>query len=113
MVGKLRKLGLGISVDEASFARRGFLRGDERTCARLERAGRSFIEGYLGGLASGRPRGIAKELERIGPEFRGFAFEGAAMAFALLDGLTPWRTNRTEEFIHGAGQDHIYMAHVG
>ncbi len=35
------------------------------------------------------------------------------MAFALLDWLTPWRRDRVRKFIHGVGNDHVYMVHVG
>lgn len=35
------------------------------------------------------------------------------MGLALLDCMTPWRHERINEFIYGAGNDHIYMAHVG
>jgi hypothetical protein len=44
---------------------------------------------------------------------RGFAFEGAAMGFALLDWLTPWRRDRISKFVQGAGDSHTYMVHVG
>src|SRR5262245_54834290 len=113
MLGGLRKLGLGISVDQASFAKRGFLVGDAGVRLRLENAGRSFIEGYRAALDDGRPDWIDQHLEPIALEFRGFAFEGAAMAFTLLDGLIPWRANRIQEFIQGSGGRHVYMAHVG
>lgn len=46
-------------------------------------------------------------------ELRGFAFEGAAMALALLDFLTPWPKNRLQVFLDGPGNAHIYMVHVG
>src|SRR5262245_46073007 len=113
MTGRLRTLALGISVDEASFAKRGFSCSSARTRNRLEQAGRHFIEGYRAALADGRPGLISTSLASIPLEFRGFAFEGAAMAFTLLDGLTPWRRNRIHEFIQDAGEPHIYMAHVG
>ncbi len=113
MVGRLRRLALGISPDEASFAVRGFRVGDPRVCQRLECGGRSFIEGYLAALETGGADRIAVSLERVAPEFRGFAFEGAAMGFALLDGITPWRRSRLERFMHGAASPHVYMAHVG
>ena len=35
------------------------------------------------------------------------------MALALLDRLTPWRRNRIETFLDGAGGAHVYMVHVG
>ena len=55
-----------------------------------------------------------KILDRTGVvEQRGFAYEGAAMALALLDHVLPWRRNRLARFIRGPARDHIYMAHVG
>ena len=46
-------------------------------------------------------------------EWRGFAFEGAAMGLALLDFLTPWRRDRIASFLRGTGDAHTYMIHVG
>jgi hypothetical protein len=46
-------------------------------------------------------------------EFRGFAYEGAGMALALLDRLTPWNRGRLRAFLDGPGDRHAYMVHVG
>ncbi|CCQ70177.1 UnbL [Crocosphaera watsonii WH 0402] len=35
------------------------------------------------------------------------------MGLALLDRLTPWNTNRIDQFLSQDGEDHIYMAYVG
>jgi hypothetical protein len=35
------------------------------------------------------------------------------MALALLDFLTPWRTDRWTVFVSGPAAGHVYMAHVG
>jgi enediyne biosynthesis protein E3 len=44
----------------------------------------------------------------------GFAYEGAGMALALLDTLTPWRRNhRLDAFLRGPGDPHHYLVHVG
>ena len=80
---------------------------------RLEAVGGAFASGYNLALKHGEPGRVSPELNQMEPELRGFGFEGAAMAFAVLDGLTPWRRNRIPEFIRGAGNEHIYMAHVG
>src|SRR5262249_43750809 len=44
---------------------------------------------------------------------RGFAFEGAAMASALLDLLALGRGRRLEGLLRGPGAAHVYMVHVG
>jgi hypothetical protein len=46
-------------------------------------------------------------------EQQGFAFEGAAMALTLLDHLPPGNTKYFQEFLHGPGEPHSYMVHVG
>jgi hypothetical protein len=61
----------------------------------------------------GTPELVGPQLNTLEPEYRGFAFEGAAMGIALLDYLTPWRHDRVGRFLRGAGNAHIYMVHVG
>jgi hypothetical protein len=52
-------------------------------------------------------------LGSVSQELCGFAFEGAAMALALLVTVTPWPTNRIADFLGGPGDAHSYMIHVG
>jgi hypothetical protein len=109
----LRVRVLGIDPAEASFARRGFADGDAAARARLELSGRTFILGYRAGLAEPAP-GLGARLDAVEPALRGFAYEGAAMALAILDGLQPWRRGpRLAAFIAGPADAHVYMAHVG
>jgi hypothetical protein len=104
---------LGISAQEASFARRGFRGGDERVRAHLERIGRIFLHGYHAALEVDRPERLVTALQAIEPEQRGFAFEGAGMGLYLLDLLTPWKRHRLRGFLEGPGWPHAYMVHVG
>src|SRR5206468_1426775 len=55
---------------------------------------------------------LATRLERVELDYRGFAYEGAAMGLGILDRVTPWRRNRVENFLRGAGEAHTYMVHV-
>src|SRR6266851_5230742 len=97
----------------ATFARRGFHVGDPRAQESLEQIGVRFLEGLEYGMTSQDMAEAARRLEAIAREFRGFGYEGAAMAFALLDGLLPTRRSRLDAFIRGPAARHIYMAHVG
>jgi hypothetical protein len=72
-----------------------------------------FLEGYNAALEAGDSTALAASLEEYDAEARGFAYEGAAMALALLDWLTPWRRDRIASFLAGAGNPHAYMVHVG
>lgn len=103
----------GIDAAETTFERRGFRAANEAMRERLERVGSHFRLGYHEGLTGGEPIQVAVRLMELPAEYRGFSFEGAAMAFALKDWFTPWNRNRFAEFLLGPGGDHIYVAHVG
>jgi hypothetical protein len=104
---------LGIAADEASFARRGFTPAEPSRQQRLEEIGRVFIGGYNAALRLADPGAMAPQFGDFAGEFRGFAFEGAAMGLALLDLLTPRRGQRFIRFAHGPASRHVYMAYVG
>ncbi|HYN22432.1 MAG TPA: DUF1702 family protein [Thermoanaerobaculia bacterium] len=103
----------GISPGETSFLRRGFRWDSEGVRERLEGVAARFVAGYHCALEEVRLEGLAARLETIPAEVRGFAYEGAGMALALLDTLTPWRPGRLEEFLRGSGKAHCYIAHIG
>jgi hypothetical protein len=109
----LRQRSLTISRDEVSFLRRGFSSTAPRARERLERVGGAVLDGYHAALSTEDAIEIADAIRGVEPELRGFACEGAAMAFTLLDRLSPWRPSRWREFLAGAGADHPYMLHVG
>lgn len=112
--GTIRLALFGISPDEASFSRRGFpgqAAGPGR--AHLERAAATFIQGYRTGLQTATTDDLAARLEMVERPLQGFAYEGASMALALLDVLTPWNRRRIRDFLAGPGDSHVYMAHVG
>lgn len=103
----------GIRDDEVRFERRGFRGGRPEVRARLEEIGRTFVRGYHEALEDADPARLATRLAAVPAENAGFAFEGAAMALALMDALTPWRRDRWRAFVAGAGSAHVYMVHVG
>lgn len=80
---------------------------------RLEKVGAAFVVGYHAAMEDSRLDILVPQLNQVASDFSGFAFEGAAMGLALLDGLTPWRRNRVRMFLRGAGAAHAYMVHVG
>jgi len=110
----LRVLNKLLSIDgrEVTFARRGFSSAKPEIQARLEHVGTIFLVGYHAALQERALDGLKGRLEQVAPEFRGFAYEGAAMALALQDAIVPG-SNRLTEFMAGSGKTHIYMLHVG
>ncbi|MCA9186647.1 MAG: DUF1702 family protein [Pirellulaceae bacterium] len=109
---RLRNQLLAIGARETTFQRRRFESGAPRTRAHLENVGAHFLIGYH--MALHNPRQVdVKSLDNIVPLFRGFAYEGAAMALAVHDGLTFNGRRFWEVFSASHGDDHIYMMHVG
>jgi hypothetical protein len=113
LLGRARRRFLGLSPTEASFAKRGFLTGEEHARQRLEQIGITFLTGYHAALEESALVSLAQRLTTVDAELRGFAFEGAAMGLALLDCLTPWRKDRWRTFTERFAEPHIYMMHVG
>ena len=113
LLGQARKRFLGLSPVEATFAKRGFIAGEERARQQLEQIGITFLSGYHAALEETGFAPLARRLATVEAEFRGFAFEGAAMGLALLDCVTPWRKDRWRTFTERLAEPHIYMMHVG
>ncbi len=109
----LRRKLFGIPERETRFSTRGFEGGTATTRNRIEQIGSTFAQGYHAALEETRTLPLAQRLDGIEPERRGFAYEGAAMALALLDLLTPWQGQRFRNFLGGPGAAHTYMLHVG
>jgi enediyne biosynthesis protein E3 len=107
----LNKL-LSIHPSEVTFARRGFSVVKPEIRDRLEHVGNIFLFGYHVALQENEPETLSDRLEQVASEYRGFAFEGAAMGLALRDGMVPGSTRLTE-FMAGPAKRHIYMLHVG
>lgn len=109
----LRRRILTPGLSETRADVRGFHRKDEQAVRLLEHVGGTFLAGY-GSAAEARTIAEAEaELERIEPRFRGFAYEGAGMGFAVRDGLPLGPTDLVERFLAGPGEPHIYMVYVG
>lgn len=112
-LGWLRQKLLGISSLEATVTKRGFNVNDLQIKHRLEQIGCTFLHGYHKAISSNNLSVLQAQLNQVEKELQGFAFEGAGMGLALLDNLTPWKQNRLQGFLDGAGNDHIYMMYVG
>lgn len=108
----LRHYVLAIADEEATFVKRGFSYQNFATRAHLETIGKTFMCGYRAGLTERQPEALGGVLAGVVPELRGFAFEGAGMALALLDSIFPWR-RRFRALLMGPGRSHRYMLHVG
>jgi enediyne biosynthesis protein E3 len=103
---------LKINQREVEFSRRGFTCSKADVRARLENVGRFFLRGYHAALQEADQSILAENLNHIDHRHRGFAYEGAAMAMALMDGIS-FRSNSFARFLAGDGSEHVFMLHVG
>lgn len=109
----LRKRVLTPNESETRLDVRGFHVKDGPSRDRLETVGRSFLAGYGHAAEAPEPSAAEVPLEQVPREFRGFAYEGAAMGFAVRDALPFGRHDHVARFLAGRGDDHIYMAYIG
>jgi hypothetical protein len=113
IVAKLRRRILTPDVAETSLAVRGFHVKDPAARERLETVGRTFLAGYALAAEAAAPTDAEAGLEAIPAAVRGFAYEGAAMALAVRDGLPIGGRRHVEQFLGGRADRHVYMAYVG
>jgi enediyne biosynthesis protein E3 len=79
----------------------------------LETVGISFLTGYAYAAESRTADEAEDRLDDLAVRFRGFAYEGAAMAFAVRDALPLGRHDHVARFLAGRGSDHVYMTYIG
>ncbi|WP_394350434.1 DUF1702 family protein [Nocardiopsis quinghaiensis] len=99
-------------ASETKLETRGFHDKGPEARRILETVGESFLTGLGDAVETGSPSATGQRLGALPERFRGFAYEGAAMGFALLDGLLPG-SHRTDSFLRGPGDPHVYMAYIG
>lgn len=109
----LRSRILTPSSSEVGLQKRGFHVKSLDAQELLETVGRTFLTGYAQAAAARFPSDVDETLGKLPVHFRGFAYEGAAMGFAVVDALSARRGWRYPAFLAGSGNDHIYMAYVG
>jgi enediyne biosynthesis protein E3 len=112
-VGRLRTRLFLPDDAEVTFERRGFSAPDASRQANLEKVGRKFLKGFEYAIGGRTLADIESGLETVVPQFRGFAYEGAAMALAVRDGLRPVRQHWVRDLLAGRGARHVYMVYVG
>jgi enediyne biosynthesis protein E3 len=111
--GALRRRTLTANVSATRLDVRGFREKDPASRELLETIGRTFLAGYAEAAEASSPAAAEGRLEGVPRQFRGFAYEGAAMGFAIRDALPFGAGRNVARFLAGRGGDHIYMAYVG
>ncbi len=92
---------------------RGFNVKDAASQQLLETVGATFLTGYGHAVEARTVAECEQRLEQVPERFRGFAYEGAAMGYAILDGMPVGSTRHVSKFLAGRGHQHAYMAYIG
>jgi hypothetical protein len=113
VLGSLRSRVLTPSFSETTLEKRRFHVKDTASKHLLERVGRTFLTGFSDAVGADHLETVESHLEDITVRFRGFAYEGAAMGFAVADGVSLRDRNRFSRFLAGPGRRHVYMTQIG
>ncbi|HLU70701.1 MAG TPA: DUF1702 family protein [Nonomuraea sp.] len=116
MAGALRSLRRRIlvpDVAETKLAKRGFWAKNTASTELLEKVGETFLAGYAYAVEARTVAEAEERLEKVPAPFRGFAYEGAGMGVAIMDGLTLSGVPRINKLLAGRGEFHNYMIYVG
>ncbi|MGI8665494.1 MAG: DUF1702 family protein [Jatrophihabitans sp.] len=109
----LRRKILTPKMSETSLDVRGFHKKDPAAQELLETVGKSFITGYAYAVEAKNVAEAEEQLETIETRFRGFAYEGAGMGYAILDGMPIGGSKHVATFLANRGGDHSYMIYIG
>jgi hypothetical protein len=111
-LGRLRRSLFGLPSAKTALTARGFYQGNQQAQDHFQHIFSAFAQGYHAALEDHRLEALVPRLQAVDAEFRGFAFEGAALELACLDYFCPWK-QRFQAFACGPGGNHIYELHIG
>src|SRR5215469_6157971 len=72
----------------------------------------TVMQGFRFTLEDDRFEVLVARLNEIEPDWRGFAYEGVGLGFAIFDYFLPWR-KRLQAFVRGPGDPYIIPIYIG
>jgi hypothetical protein len=113
VLGTLRRIALTPSFARVSFRGRRFPVTETAATRRLEAIPQAVVCGFEWGVEARTQQEVEQRLSLVEPELRGFAFEGAAMAYTVRDAMAAGRGHRTRDLLMGPGRPHIFLTYIG
>jgi hypothetical protein len=112
-LGSLRQFVLVPKLSAVTFAERGFPGAGAPATQRLEAIPQAVVCGFEWGIAARDLWEVERRLELVDVEQRGFAYEGAAMAFAVRDTMAGGSGKLTRELLLGPAAPHVLLTYIG
>jgi enediyne biosynthesis protein E3 len=109
----LRRRILTPNISATSLEVRGFHRKDPASQELLEKIGVVFLGGYADAVEASSVEDARQRLALLPRRFRGFAYEGAGMGYAMLDGLPFGHRHHAADFVAGPAANQIYIVNCG
>ncbi|RPF19717.1 DUF1702 family protein [Myceligenerans xiligouense] len=97
--------------DHTGYRHLGFAAGPDPVRERLDRIPRSVVIGFEAACESADEAELARRLDVLDPELLGFGYEGATMAWTILDAVTG--TDRTRRLLAGPGAPYLLLSYIG
>jgi len=113
ITGAVRRLALAPKLRDVTFAGRGFAVVAQEVKCRLEAVPQAVVCGFEWGIDTSGQWELVRRLELVEPELRGFAYEGAAMAYTVLDVMPGGASTRTRDLLRGPGDPHLFLTYIG
>jgi enediyne biosynthesis protein E2 len=110
-LGSVRRFVMTPKLIDVTFAKRGFPAAPSAATQRLEAIPQAVICGFEWGIDARDQWEVERRLSLVDREQLGFAYEGATMAFTILDATG--RGHRTRDLLRGPGRPHIFLAYIG
>ncbi|MDY7089569.1 MAG: DUF1702 family protein [Actinomycetota bacterium] len=113
LTGTLRRFALAPSPAHVSFAGRGFPAAGSPAGRRLEAIPQAVVCGFEWAVDGLRQSEVVSRLELVDAEHRGFAYEGATMAYTVRDAMAAGRGTRARELLRGPAVPHTFLTYIG
>lgn len=113
LLRSLRRRIITPNISETKLATRGFHVKNAEARDLLETVGEMFLTGYAYAAEARTPAEAEERLEQIPRRFRGFAYEGAGMAYAILDATPLATSGKVAASLAGRGDAQVYLIYVG
>jgi hypothetical protein len=110
LFGAIRRLVLAPSLGDVTFAGRGFAVTPTDATRAMEAVPQAVVVGFEWGIDGGDLKDLARRLDMVDPELRGFAYEGATMALTIKDSTGG---HRTRDLLNGPGEPHLLLSYIG